>query len=805
MKTPPQRHNAHPLAIRRQHRVLAAVFVAAISLLPLSAESTPRNIHCTYGTNPATDVTMSWRTDAALTSPKAKVGPAGSDEATWMEVEASSVASAGGYNHHATVDGLVPGVRYSYRVAGQDDVWGPVCSFKTAPQSGGFTFAVIGDVQGKTNASATWGAAGAWLATNPVVDFTVLLGDLVDQGAEQIQWEAFFNPIRPEGGASLFESKAIMPILGNHDYYGGADNKQGVNLFVDQFRLPSNGTTNWNGRFYTFPYGDARFIMLDTEGADSITDQTVWMKSLDWKDRPCTFVALHSPVYQFKTDHGASVPGRNVWRPHFFDGQAQVVFNGHNHTLASSYPLRATQLDGFAGGKGFSGPWQAKEDKGCPSGLPALLLIEEGDQISYPGLADTGRAVSSLTTGTLLMTNSTPPLLDAKRPMQAIVPGEGGSLWIGYLYKKKGGYYTNGRGGWRLADSTNSARYIEVATSRSGTPTAGHFRIAAGSKTAESPNVIAVQGTVPAEAFFVMAKFTFAGGKVTGRLKTFRAPEAMPTQEPGELEWEATVEYSVNWANVSLDQLVLLGESSGKESLFDEFRAGRTMGDVVPAADGAQPPAGALVEECFDVAPTGTDGVVYHDGGGINFNEPPYDYWYVRYGQDASYMPILSLVTVEADKITSRVVLFGEYDGKPAGTVLDEFEIPRELTALQSWRRTHFGTVDAEGEASDDADPDTDGLSNFVEYAVGSNPRVRSETAVQSHMAGSRLQMIFARIADPSLAYAVQFSGDLVSWTNSWTSSGGGNIAEQITYTDAVGTDDVSRRFMRLRIGTTAP
>ena len=665
-----------PNPSRSLSRLLRHLFVACLLTgLPLagaaqSAEAGARNIHTTYGADPARGVSASWRTDAALAPAKVKFGPAGSDEATWSEATAASIESAGGFNHHAALKSLQPGTRYNYRVSGPDNSWGPVCAFKTAPQSGGFTFAVVGDVQGKAEPSAIWGTAGAWLAAREDVDFVVLLGDLVDKGAEQIQWDAFFNPVRPGGAASLFESKTIMPILGNHDYYGGADNKEGIKLFVDQFRLPSNGTENWNGRFYTFPYGDARFVMLDTEDKESIVDETRWMQSLDWKDRPWVIAALHSPVYQFSR-HATSVPGRNVWRPHFFDEHAQLVFNGHNHTLAASHPLRATRLDGLSGGKGFAGPWQAKEDKGCPTGMPALLLLEEGDQISYPGLADTGRALSTLATGTLKETT-----LDAQRPVEPIVPGEGKDLWIGYLFQRKGGWYAPAKGGWRLADSNDPSRFLEISTNRTDAAE-GKFRIAAGAQAVDSSKPIAAEGreNVPAEPFFVMAKFTFAGGKVTGRLKAFRAPEALPTAEPA--EWDAVVELPEDWAKASFDQLVMLGESAKRDSLLDEFRAGRTMGDVIPPATGAQPPAGALVVESFDTAPTGTDGVVYFDGGGVNFNEPAENRAFVRYRQEKSRMPLVSLFTVAADKITGRTVLFGEHDGKPAGTVLDEFEIPR--------------------------------------------------------------------------------------------------------------------------------
>lgn len=642
-----------------------------------SAGGAVRNIHTTYGADASRSVSAGWRTDAAVASPKVKFGPAGSDESTWSETTAASVESAGGFNHHAALDNLKPGTRYNYRVSGPDGSWGPLCSFKTAPEKGGFTFAVIGDVQGKESPTAAWGEAGAWLAARDDVDFAILVGDLVDIGAEQPHWEAFFNPLRPEGGASLFESKTIMPILGNHDYYGGADNKQGVRLYLDQFRLPGNGTPKWDGRFYTFTYGDARFVLFDSEEKDSYLDQTVWLKTLEPGDRPWLIAAQHVPIYQFSR-HETSMPGRSVWRPHFFDNHAHLVLTGHNHTLAATHPLRATRLDGFSGGKGFAGPWTARQDIGCGTGLPALLLLEEGDTISYPGLAETGRALSTLSVGTLQRETS----LRATRPLEPIVPGEGGDLWIGYLFQRKGGWYLPAHGGWRLADSKDASRFLEISTTRSdsgpGSESQGRFRIAAGPQSANSANPIASEGRdkVPADPFFVLARFSFQGGKVIGRLKTFRAPEALPATEPA--EWDAVVESPVDWANAPFDQLVVLGETAKKDSLLDEFRLGRKMEDVLPPAAGSAAPGGALVEELFDVKSTDSEGVVYFDAGGINHNREPEKHWYVRYGQEKSRMPLVSLFTVADEKITGRVVLFREFDGKPAGEVMDEFEIPRK-------------------------------------------------------------------------------------------------------------------------------
>jgi hypothetical protein len=43
-------------------------------------------------------------------------------------------------------------------------------------------------------------------------------------------------------------------------------------------------------------------------------------------------------------------------------------------------------------------------------------------------------------------------------------------------------------------------------------------------------------------------------------------------------------------------------------------------------------------------------------------------------------------------------------------------------TPLQQWRQDHFQTTENSGPAADDADYDSDGIPNLVEYGLGSNP-----------------------------------------------------------------------------------
>ena len=127
------------------------------------------------------------------------------------------------------------------------------------------------------------------------------------------------------------------------------------------------------------------------------------------------------------------------------------------------------------------------------------------------------------------------------------------------------------------------------------------------------------------------------------------------------------------------------------------------------------------------------------------------------------------------------------------------------FTPFAVWRQQHFGTAAGTGTAADDADPDLDGRSNLLEYALGSVPTA-ADTGSPS-TAGSvtdgtatHLTLTFNRIADPALTYTVEASDDLVAWTSILTSTGGENVAGPVVVTDSETVEDHGRRFLRLQV-----
>jgi autotransporter-associated beta strand protein len=125
------------------------------------------------------------------------------------------------------------------------------------------------------------------------------------------------------------------------------------------------------------------------------------------------------------------------------------------------------------------------------------------------------------------------------------------------------------------------------------------------------------------------------------------------------------------------------------------------------------------------------------------------------------------------------------------------------LTSREGWRQAWFGTTANAGDAHDNADPDRDGMPNFLEFALGGNPIAGGPAPLTPGVTNGQLHLDYFR---PTAAAALSFSPE---WTDHlaapWTTNG---VTTTILSEDADGRrlrssipiSPEGRRFMRLKI-----
>ena len=142
------------------------------------------------------------------------------------------------------------------------------------------------------------------------------------------------------------------------------------------------------------------------------------------------------------------------------------------------------------------------------------------------------------------------------------------------------------------------------------------------------------------------------------------------------------------------------------------------------------------------------------------------------------------------------------YEGSASGTLV----ISAANSALQLWRLSHFGNTANTGSGADSADPDADGVSNLMEFALGLDPHASSTIPTNMTVADGSIDYRFTRLksAVAELDYVVERSDGLEP--ESWTSQGivvsptpvaDDGTRETIRVTLPAGD---GRRFVRLKV-----
>lgn len=326
---------------------VAVILIVIVTLwfFPPSLIILPRNITLTWTGAPATTQTITWQTGRYITG----------SQVEYMELidQLHSTIGVGSTQQVATDRGVIavhsvqlnnlkPATAYQYRV-GDGFFWSSYHTFTTAPpQAETFKFLLFGDSQG--NSYDLWQRTlQAGYEKNHNAAFMMNIGDLVDMGLSYAQWDDWF-----QAGHGIIDTISVMPVIGNHETYTTEWKIAQPLLYTALFRLPNNGPTALQGKVYSFDYGDAHFSILDSQLQEEVewipnmlTLQQEWLeKDLAETTKPWKLVFLHRPIYHNRTSAGDE-DLRDALAPLFERYNVDVVFAGHDHVYARSYPLVA--------------------------------------------------------------------------------------------------------------------------------------------------------------------------------------------------------------------------------------------------------------------------------------------------------------------------------------------------------------------------------------------------------------------------------------------------------------------------------
>lgn len=334
------------------------------------------NIRQVITADSTTSRTFMWQSDYAEENPVVEYRQAGDDDSL-MQLPASSDAFSDDgvttYIHTAAVTDLKPGTAYEYRV-GAGDKRSSWQSFHTA-QGHDFKALIFPDSQ--SSDYSVWAATAqpAW-QRNQDAQFFINMGDLVDNGQDHYQWNAWFDVV-----GDMIARIPVVPLLGNHETYDKDWKVRMPEAYLHLFALPRIDREKYQNQFYSFDYGDVHFVVLNTQSQELADfepsldeDEVAWFKedmaktTKKWK-----VVLMHKDPLQYgfanrpqPREEGFSPEGR-LWMPLFDQYGVDAVLSAHLHTYRDRGHIRNFQRDesgplylitGVAGNVQYPGLWK---------------------------------------------------------------------------------------------------------------------------------------------------------------------------------------------------------------------------------------------------------------------------------------------------------------------------------------------------------------------------------------------------------------------------------------------------------------
>ena len=182
-------------------------------------------------------------------------------------------------------------------------------------KNGKMRFLVFGDSKGSPHLKRVLAEADK---LKP--DFCITTADLVNRGGGE-QGLIDYAKLNRDGGW-FFEKYPTWPTVGNHEASGGKD---AIENFAKFFGMTKP--------FYSFSYGNAKFIALPWKKATKSKELFAWLKNeLEQSKEEHIFVFRHRPYYTVGSKGTDDVPNISTAVTELFTKHKVVtVFSGHDH------------------------------------------------------------------------------------------------------------------------------------------------------------------------------------------------------------------------------------------------------------------------------------------------------------------------------------------------------------------------------------------------------------------------------------------------------------------------------------------
>ena len=322
--------------------------------------------------DPATSSTIMWQSASPLSRPSVEYRRQGQEEPAAVSANEDFFTDDGVTNHQyvAHLTGLSPAADYEYRLVSETSAgdWLPLHT------AGDDSFQCILFPDSQSSDYSDWEHIAQEAARrNPEAAFFINMGDIVDNGEDHTQWRAWFHAV--EG---IIERIPFVPVMGNHETYDQNWEVRLPEAYLRYFAAPENGSRDFARYYYSFDYGAAHFIVLNSQWDETESfkpglkeEQMDWLRedvrqsAKQWK-----IALIHKDVLQYRIHNrperkeGISDVGE-VFMPLFEELGIDIVFTAHLHTYRNRGHIRGNRHD---------------------SSGPLYILTGVAGNVRYPGL-----------------------------------------------------------------------------------------------------------------------------------------------------------------------------------------------------------------------------------------------------------------------------------------------------------------------------------------------------------------------------------------------------------------------------------